>query len=218
MGLKTQLEHFRKNTLSLNAWHTPWLSTKTGGMLVLTCALFLISLIGTITTHTTYTISQQSLKNAKKELEVVKNLFFLDEQYQSSFDNRNSSHLSAKYSKFNQPTSLPAMKAFLKKWQSTLRIKTLNVTIEPQKTHTHGQGIMIAPITLKAHVLNDKMLYQLLEKLQQDAPGLIVLRHVDLKRLTGSSPQTIDQLLSGKANALVEGTIVCDWFFIGASE
>ncbi len=218
MGLKTQLEHFRKNTLNFETWHIPWLSAKTGGILVLTSALFLISVIGAMTTYTTYTIQQHSLKNAKKDLEHVKNLFFLDEQYQSAFDNKTSSHLSAHYAKFNQPTSFSAMKAYLKKWQSTLRIKALNVTMEPARPHTRGKGIMVAPITLKAHVLNDKMLYQLLEKLQNDAPGLIVLKHVDLKRLAGSSPQTINQLLSGKTNTLVEGTIVCDWFFMGAPE
>lgn len=218
MGLKIQLENFRKNIISFETWHIPWLSSKTGGILVFTSALFLISVIGTMTTYTTYTIKQQSLKDAKKELEHVKNLFFLDEQYQSASDNKKSSQLSAHYSKFKQPTSFTAMKAYLKKWQSTLRIKTLNVTMEPAKPHTHGKGIMVAPITFKAQVLNDKMLYQLIEKLQNDAPGLIVLKHVDLKRLAGSSPQTIDQLLSGKKNTLVEGTIVCDWFFIGASD
>lgn len=218
MGLKTQRGHFLKNTLNLKTWYTPWLSTNTGGMLILTSVLFLISVIGAITTYTTHTVNQQVLKDAKKELEAVKNLFFLDEQYQSAVDNKTSSNLSAQYLKFNQPTSFSAMKAYLKKWQSVLRIKALNVTMEPAKPYTRGQGIMIAPITLKAHALNDKMIYQLLEKLQQDAPGLIVLRHVDLKRLAGSSSQTIDQLLSGKANALVEGTIVCDWFFMGASE
>ncbi len=212
------ISHFHKNALNLKVWQTPWLSAKTGGILILTSSLFFITVIGAISTHTTYTINQQILKDAKQELEVVKNLFFLDEQYQSAIDNKTSSNLSAQYSKFNQPTSFSAMKTYLKKWQSTLRIKTLNVTMEPAKPHTHGQGIMMAAITLKAQVLNDKMLYQLLEKLQQDAPGLIVLRHVDLKRLAGSSPQTIDQLLSGKANALVEGTIVCDWFFMGVSE
>lgn len=218
MGLKTQLEHFCKNTFNSETWHIPWLSSKTGGILILTSALFLISVIGAMTTHTTYTAKQQSLKDAKKELEIVKNLFFLDEQYQSALDNKTSSHLNAQHTKFTQPTSFAAMKAYLKKWQSALRIKTLHVSMESAKPHTRGQGIMVAPITLKAHVLNDKMLYQLLEKLQNDAPGLIVLRHVDLKRLAGSSPQTIDQLLSGKTNTLVEGTIVCDWFFMGAAE
>jgi hypothetical protein len=218
MGLKAQLANFHKSGLNLKAWQTHWLSTKTGGILILTSAFFFITVIGAISTHTTYTINQQILKDARQELEIVKNLFFLDEQYQSAVDNKTSSNLSAQYSKFNQPTSFSAMKIYLKKWQSALRIKTLSVTIEPAKPYTQGQGIMIAPITLKAQVLNDKMLYQLLEKLQQDAPGLIVLRHVDLKRLAGSSPQTIDQLLSGKSNALVEGTIVCDWFFMGVSE
>lgn len=218
MGLKAQLAHFRKNTLNLETWHIPWLSAKTGGILILTSTLFLISVIGAMTTYTTYTIKQQNLKDAKKDLEHVKNLFFLNEQYQSAFDNKTSSQLSAHYAKFNKPTSFSSMKAYLKKWQSTLRIKALNVTMEPAKPHTRGKGIMVVPITLKAQVLNDKMLYQLLEKLQNDAPGLIVLKHVDLKRLAGSSSQTIDQLLSGKTNTLVEGTIVCDWFFMGEPE
>lgn len=218
MGLKTQLEHFRKNALNLETWHIPWLSVKTGGLLILVSSLFLISVIGAMTTYTTYTLHQKSLKDAKNDLEHVKTLFFLDEQYQSAFDNKTTSHLSARYAKFNKQTSFSAMKAYLKKWQSTLRIKTLNVTIEPARPHTRGKGIMTAPITLKAQVLNDKMLYQLLEKLQNDVPGLIVLKHIDLKRIAGSSPQTIDQLLSGKTNTLVEGTIVCDWFFMGAPE
>ncbi len=215
MGLKTQLDNFRKNTFNFETWHIPWLSQKTGGILVLTSVLFLTSIIGVMTTYTTYTIKQENLRDEKKDLESIKNLFFLEEQYQSAVDNKTSSHLSAHYLKFNRPTSFAAMKAYLKKWQSTLRIKTLNVTMESAKPYTRGKGIMVVPITLKAHVLNDKMLYQLLEKLQNDAPGLIVLKHIDLKRVVGSSLQTINQLLSGKKNILVEGTIVCDWFFIG---
>ena len=218
MGLIAHLEHYRKNKAPLNASHATWLSTRTGGLLLLTIALFFISVIGAMTTYTSYTEKQQTLKNEKNELEQVKTLFFLNEQYQAASDNKSSSRLSAHYSKFNQPTSFNALKNHLKKWQSTLRIKTLNVTIESPKPHTRGKNIMFAPITLKAHVLNDKMLYQLLEKLQQDAPGLIVLKHIDLKRIAGSSPRTLDQLLTGKASTLVEGTILCDWFFIGASE
>lgn len=218
MGLIAQFEHYRKNKTTYETWHAPWLSARTGGLLLLTSVLFFISVIGAITVHTSYTKKQQTLKDARNDLEHVKNLFFLNEQYQAASDNKNSSHLSARYLKFNQPTSFLALKNHLKKWQSTLRIKTLNVTIESPKPHARGKNIMFAPITLKAHVLNDKMLYQLLEKLQHDAPGLIVLKHVDLKRVAGSSHRTLDQLLSGKTNTLVEGTIACDWFFIGASE
>ena len=218
MGLKIKLNNFRENVLSLESWHIPWLSASTGGILIFTSALFLVTVIGTMTVHTTYTDNQQRLRDAKKDLEHVKNLFFLDEQYQSAFDNKSSSQLSAQYTKFNQTISPSAMKAYLKKWQSTLRIKMLNVTMEYPRPHTRGKNIMIVPLTLKAHVLNDKMLYQLLEKLQNDAPGFIVIRHVDLRRVAGSSPQTIEQLLSGKTNALVEGTIMCDWFYMDVHE
>ena len=215
MGLKAQLDNFRKNTLNLQTWHIPWLSRNTGGVLILTSAFFLISVIGTIATYTTHTIKEQELRSAKNDLEKVKNLFFLEEQYQSAYDNKSSSQLSVQYEKFNQPTSFSAMKSYLKKWQTNLQIKTLNVKIGPAKPHIRGKGIKTASLHLTAHVLNDKMLYQLIEKLQSDAPGLVVIRHIEMKRTnTSTSPTTIDQLLLNKTPAIVEGIIKCEWFFL----
>ncbi|MES2253269.1 MAG: hypothetical protein V4482_06270 [Pseudomonadota bacterium] len=218
MGLIAQFDRFRQNISHAKIWYTPWLSSQTGGALLITSTLFLMSAIGTIAIYTTYTENGSKLQQAKKELEYVKGLFFLDEQYQASVENKSHSQLSSQHAKFIQPTTFAAMKAQLKKWQMNLRIKTLNVTIGAATPYNRGNGILSTSIHLTAHVLNDKTLYQLLDKLKNEAPGHIVIRHIDLKRVASPSSEIIDQLISGKTTSLIEGVITCDWFFIGAHD
>jgi len=218
MGLITQLDRFRQNISLPKTWYIPWLGSNTGGVLLITITLFLMSALGTLAIYTTYTKNGSELQLAKKDLEHVKSLFFLDEQYQSSIDAKTHSQLNAQHAKFIQPTTFAAMKAQLKKWQTNLRIKTLNVAMAAAIPHDRGDGIMSTSIRLTAHVLNDKMLYQLLDKLKNEAPGHIVVRDINLKRVASPSSETIDQLLSGKTTSLVEGIIICDWYFMGASD
>ena len=218
MGLKIQMDNLHENKLDSKTWHIPWVSTSTGGVLILTTTLLLLSIIGAVTTYTTYNIKEQELEKSRNNLEHVKDLFFLEEQYQLAFENKNSSHIGADYTKFNQPTSVSALKSYLKKWQTNLHIQSIRVNIEAARPSSRGKGIMIVPIQITAHVLTDKMLYQLLEKLQSETPGLIVIRRVDLKRSNESPHITLDQLISDKKTTLIEGTILCDWFIVGASK
>jgi hypothetical protein len=187
----------------MRGWYQPWHSINTGGIVILTLVLLLICGVGFFTTNANYSVHNQQREDVQKKLEEVQTHYFLEEQYQFALNNKDNPKLSKHYAKFNQPTSFSEMKAYLKKWQTDLRIKTLNVTMEATRSHGRGQNIQLVPMRFTVHSLNDKMFYQLLEKLQNEAPGLIVIKHVDLKRVAGHYPETIEQLLAGKIDTLI---------------
>lgn len=218
MGVKFQFERFSKTTFSIKELALPWLSKQTGGIFALTSFVAVALIISTIKTQKTLITKESELEVSTSELMQTEKLLFQDEHYQSELSNHLKSENISKFFKFNQPTTVDMLKNSLKKWQTSLRIKALNVDIGNVEVHNQGQGIMTAPLKFTAHVLNDKMLYQLIEKLQNDAPGLIVIHNVEFKRTAAASAETLDQLVSGKTTPLIEGTIICNWFFLSAQQ
>ncbi|MDP3371359.1 MAG: hypothetical protein Q8S21_00465 [Candidatus Paracaedibacteraceae bacterium] len=216
MGVKFEYKNFSKTTQLFKELTLPWLSKETGGFVALTSFVAIALILSMIKTQKTLIKKESVLAISNSELRQTEKLFFLDEQYQSELDNHLNTKNIHKFHKFNQPTTVEILKDYLKKWQTALRIKALNVEIGNAEVYNQGQGIMTASIKLKAHVLNDKMLYQLIEKLQTEAPGVIIIRNVDFKRTSAASTETLNQLISGKATPLIEGTIICNWFFLGA--
>jgi hypothetical protein len=218
MGLINSSEHTDENRYNDTLWYRSWLSINVGGVVFFTLIMVLVSTIGAFITYTKHDVHKEQREEVKKILEEVKKIYFLEEQYQYTLNAKEDANLRNQYKKFNQPTSFSEMKTYLKKWQTDLRIKTINVTMEAEKVYDRGKNITLIPIRFTVHLQNDKMLYQLLEKLQNEIPGHIVIKHIDVKRMAGMSPETIDQLLIDKTNSFIEGTVACDWFFIGTHE
>lgn len=215
MGVKVPFESFNKTKQLLKAWSLPWVNKQTGGVLTLISFIAIAMVICMIKTQNTLMTKQSEIGISTAHLQQTEKLLVLNDTYQSELNSHSKSENFNNFLNFNKPVTIEKLKEFLKRWQTSLRIKTLDVEIGTPEPYNQGQNIMMTPLKLTAHVLNDKILYQLIEKLRNDAPGLIVISNVEFKRTAMASVETLNQLVSGKTTPLIEGKIICNWFFLG---
>ncbi len=201
---------------SLSLWKRIWITKNIGGSICFAGTFLTLSLISIITVHT-WLLNQTNQRTlSQKALNHTIHRHTIEKQYHDALQQK-----SADIQRFNQtqldtPTHLDDLKIQLKKWQHQFKIKTIDVTVKESAPLHFEPDLMNLSLTISVKILNDRSFYQFLNQLQQHTHGLIVIRHVDLKRTTKLTHETIDHLLSGKQTTLIDGKIDCNWIFLSA--
>ena len=204
----------KNNSLSL--WKRIWITKNIGGSICFAGAFLALSLISIMTAHTWLLNQTNQRALSKKALNHTIHNHAIEKQYNDALQQKSLDIQRFNQTQFDTPTHLDDLKIQLKKWQHQFKIKTIDVTVKESAPHRLEPNLMNLSLAISVKVLNDRSFYQFLDQLQQHAHGLIVIRHVDLKRTTKLTHETLDHLLSGKQTTLIDGKIDCNWIFLSA--
>ncbi len=197
-------------------WRRIWITKNIGGAICLAVTFFILSFIVIMSVHGWLHHQTHQLEKSKQILHRITRDYNIEKQYHEASQQKSRDIQHFQQTQFDTPTHLDDLKTQLKKWQHQFKIKTIDVTIKEAAPHSIGHGLMNLSLTISVKVLNDRSFYQLLEQLQQHAHGLVIIRHIDLKRTTKLTHKTLDHLLAGKHTTLIDGKIECNWIFLSS--
>jgi hypothetical protein len=119
---------------------------------------------------------------------------------------------------FDRPIALEDIKTNLKKWQKQLGIQTLTTQFGGNELVSGELNLWKTPGNIELKVLQDKQFYQFLEKLQQELPGLVIIKSFEVKRVSPLTSEILKQVSAGKAPSLFEGKIEFEWTHLSTDQ
>ena len=131
------------------------------------------------------------------------------EQEKQKFPKIFNSFLQSNFSQEMQPEDIHR---YFQKWQTLYRIETLNLKFDSHVAYEQNLDLWKVPITIAVKVLKDYQFYGLLNKIQNELPGKVIIRRFSLKRVSSLTSDMVKQISQGKRNLnLFEGKIEFDW-------
>ncbi len=124
------------------------------------------------------------------------------------------------YEKLNQQEAQKSATFKRKKWQLPLTQDRLNQALYTLQKQANVEFLLIQPkaladqnnitktvINLSVQVLRDQSFFSFLQKLETELPGIIKIKHFELKRARELSSQLAQKVSEGEKVSLFEGTI-----------
>jgi hypothetical protein len=203
------------NKDSVSSFLRPWGHLSTGGVVAALLSTLAVSLSWFLWHHTYYKNLSHSIIASEKQLTTLK----LDGETLANFQTAEKQSLQI-YQDFhrkhlNHPTSPDFFKEKIQKWQKQLKIQTLNTQIGAPVLESGSDNLWRIPISIDLSVLKDKIFFQLLEKIQWEIPGLILIKNFTISRVSALTDDMVRELIrgSGKDIKLFQGKIELEWVY-----
>jgi hypothetical protein len=207
MSVKISLTRIKNNPFV-----RPWLQPSTGVFSLLSICAFILSLSWSLIAYNRMVDAQKRTVTSLSTLHSTETDHGIVHVYNEALRQVSRELLDFQRKKFDQSVSVDAMKGYLKKWQKLLKIQTLTTDSSSISGLSGSLDLKKISYTLEVKVLSDKILYQLIDKLQTEVPGLVVIRHLSLEKKSTGAPSRPAN--SDKNTALIEGKIEFDWIFV----
>lgn len=201
----------------LGGWHSllrPWLQVTTGLMVFV-----LLTIIGGSAVFLTVHHNRRHLTKEIIDQTILKTkaLKQKHQQLEAAVENiHQNPHQFSDFQKrqFKEFLILEDVQTKIQRWQKVLKIHSLSLKFGGPILYDSSLSLWKIPVTLNLQVLQDQQFYQLLERLQQQLLGHVLLKSFSLKRKVPLTSQMLQQIRQGKKNLhLFEGQIEFDWIY-----
>jgi hypothetical protein len=189
------------------AKYSVWLQSWTGVFSFAGTFVFLFLLLETFSAYSVVKDQNSHVRHGKIALAETKENQLAVQSYEQDLQKLTPEQIGFQRKKFNLAVSSEYMKERLKKWQKQLKIQNITIQTSTIKSSPLNANLKVITYSIEAKVPNDKILYQLVEKVQSESHGLVSVTNITLKR-TKDSPALV------KDEKLIEGTIDFDWTFL----
>jgi hypothetical protein len=165
-----------------------------------------------------YDTSRQNTSLAEKELTALQNDQEVFEAYESALTESPKQFHEFRKKQFDRQVTLDDVKTRLQKWQKQFKIQMLNTQFGTDQLVSTELNLWKTPVSLDIKILQDKQFYQFLNKIQQELPGIIVIKTFQLKRITPLTSEILEQVSLGKRMSLFEGKIEFEWTHLDTNQ
>ena len=184
----------QKRTINL----APWLNPATGGITSILLLITTLMLCFFFLIKENYDTSRQNTSLAEKELTALQNDQEVFEAYESALTESPKQFHEFRKKQFDRQVTLDDVKTRLQKWQKQFKIQMLNTQFGTDQLVSTELNLWKTPVSLDIKILQDKQFYQFLNKIQQELPGIIVIKTFQLKRITPLTSEILEQVSLGK--------------------
>lgn len=201
-------------TFSFLKFHfPPWRHTSTGIISILVLGMLGLSVSIFINQINQLFKATQQMRSLALDIEMLQrqrdSLTEFEQENQKFPKVLNSFHKSS----FSKKIQLEDIYRYFKKWQLLYRIEKLNLKFDSRVSFKATLNVWKTPITIAVKVLKDYQFYGLLNKIQNELPGKIIIRRFSLKRVSSLTSDMVKQIAKGKRDLnLFEGKVEFDWF------
>lgn len=204
----------QKRTINL----APWLNPATGGITSILLLITTLMLCFFFLIKENYDTNRQNTSLAEKELTALQNDQEVFEAYESALTGSPKQFHEFRKKQFDRQVTLDDVKTRLQKWQKQFKIQMLNTQFGIDQLVSTELNLWKTPVSLDIKILQDKQFYQFLNKIQQELPGIIVIKTFQLKRITPLTSEILEQVSLGKRMSLFEGKIEFEWTHLDTNQ
>ena len=190
-------EKMVKMTINWQLWKKP----ETGGILVSLTCFVTICLFLFIKTLTHFEYTQSEIKNTLVKMQVLNKQIEEVAAYEKLQQQEMQKFTNFKKKKWNTPLTQELLNQVLYDLQKQTNVEFL--FIQPKT----GKGENKATITLLVKVMRDQSFFNFLQKIETELPGIVKIKHFELKRTSELNSQLAKKVSEGEKISLFEGTI-----------
>ncbi|MBY0281456.1 MAG: hypothetical protein K2W94_04780 [Alphaproteobacteria bacterium] len=196
----------------------PWLNPATGGITLALALTTTLAFCFFFLSKNNYDASRQNSILAEKKLATLQNDQTIFKAYQSALTESPKQFNEFRKKQFDRAISVDDIKAKLQKWQKQFKIQTLTTQFKTDQLVSTELNLWKTPVSLDVKVLQDKQFYQFLDKIQQELPGVLIIKTFQLKRISQLTTEILEQVSTGKGTSLFEGRIEFEWIHLGTNQ
>ena len=206
---------------NLRVYFRPWLHVSTG--LVSVAAIIFLALATLIfqTCLSHYFHLQTELPQASLMVENLHQQKQRLEQFERAKKEKPHVFKTFEKKRFGHNLTPGTIQQYFQKWQKSHRRKTkvttLSLKLGSQACQDAALNLWRIPVVVTLTVLKDSQVYDLLNYIQNQIPGKVILKQFSLKRTAALTPEMVKQIAAGKKDInLFEGKIEFDWIYVEA--
>ncbi|MBY0462676.1 MAG: hypothetical protein K2Q34_05810 [Alphaproteobacteria bacterium] len=204
----------KRTILSLD----PWLNPATGGITLILTLTTVLAFCFFFLSKNNYDSNRQNSVLAEKRLTTLQNDQAIFKAYEAALTESPKQFNEFRKKQFDRVISVDDIKAKLQKWQKQFKIQTLTTQFKTDQLISTELNLWKTPVSLDVKVLQDKQFYQFLDKIQQELPGVLVIKTFQLKRISQLTTEILEQVSTGKGMSLFEGKIEFEWIHLGTNQ
>lgn len=196
----------------------PWLNPATGGVTSILLLVTTLMLCFFFLSKESYDTNRQNTNLAEKQLTALQNDQEVFKAYESALTESPKQFREFRKKQFDRQIILDDVKARLQKWQKQFKIQMLNTQFGTDQLVSTELNLWKTSVSLDIKILQDKQFYQFINKIQQELPGVIVIKTFQLKRILPLTSEILEQVSLGKRMSLFEGKIEFEWTHLGTNQ
>lgn len=186
-----------------------WKKPETGGVLISLTCFIVLCLFLFIRTLVHFEITQTEMANTSTKTKIFSNQIKSVEDYEKLQQQESQKFSTFKKKKWDKPLTQELLNQSLYAIQKQTNVEFL--FIQPKtgvnKTSTDQSNTQKTTLTLIVKVLRDQSFFNFLQKLESELPGVVAIKHFELKRVRELNSQLAQKVSQGEKISLFEGTI-----------
>ncbi len=186
-----------------------WKKPETGGVLISLTCFVVLCLFLFVRTLVNFEITQTEMENTSTKTKMFSNQIKAVEAYEKLQQQESQKFSTFKKKKWDKPLTQELLNKSLYAIQKQTNVEFL--FIQPKasanKMAVDQNNIQKTTITLLVKVLRDQSFFSFLQKLESELPGIVAIKHFELKRVRELNSQLAQKVSQGEKISLFEGTI-----------
>lgn len=186
-----------------------WKKPENGGVLIVLTCFVIFCLFLFIRTLVQFEITQTEMANTSTKTKMFSNQIKAVENYEKLQQLESQKFSIFKRKKWDKPLTQELLNQSIYAIQKQANVEFL--FIQPKSGINKVTGDQSTPqkitIILLVKVLRDQSFFNFLQKLESDLPGIVSIKHFELKRVRELNSQLAQKVSQGEKISLFEGTI-----------
>ena len=178
-----------------------WKKPETGGVLVLLVFLTVLLAFLFAKTLINFEINQTSITETFSKTKILTEQIKVVESFEKLQNQQSQKYSAFKKKKWDQPLTQDSLNNSLYNLQKQTKVDFL--FIQPSQNSSPNK----LGVTLLVKVLHDQSFFYFLQKLESDLPGIIRVKHFELKRVRELNTNLAQKVSQGEKISLFEGKI-----------
>ena len=178
-----------------------WKKPETGGVLVLLVFLTVLLAFLFAKTLINFEINQTSITETFSKTKLLTEQIKVVESFEKLQNQQSQKYSAFKKKKWDQPLTQDSLNNSLYNLQKQTKVDFL--FIQPSQNSSPNK----LGVTLLVKVLHDQSFFNFLQKLESDLPGIIRVKHFELKRVRELNTNLAQKVSQGEKISLFEGKI-----------
>ena len=186
-----------------------WKKPETGGVLISLICFVVLCLFLFIRTLVHFEITQTEMANTSTKTKMFSNQIKAIDDYEKLQQQESQKFSTFKRKKWDQPLTQELLNQSLYAIQKQTNVEFLFIQPKAGVNKVSGDqnNTQKTTITLLVKVLRDQSFFSFLQKLESELPGIVRIKHFELKRVRELNSQMAQKVSQGEKISLFEGTI-----------
>ncbi|MCX7338250.1 MAG: hypothetical protein NTX76_03075 [Alphaproteobacteria bacterium] len=201
------------SAIKLGKFITTWGQPTTGGASVFLLAFSALAFLFSVLSDTNYTDLCTNMNQLENDLVEKKHTYEILKHYTEGIHQYPDQFNSFQKKHFSQPVSFDHLKEQFQSWQKHCKIQMLTTQSGNEEVESKDLGLSKRSVSVTVKVLHDTQIYQFMEKIQTELPGLSQIKKFHIRRVSALTDDLLTKISAGKMATLLEGTIEFDWIY-----